>query len=87
MVNNYRAPNKNYQSGGHTFDRTRCITCGKQHSCECLSGMDGFFSYGIYGHKIRECPRIKSKGKEANQAYLDPNAPKKNPRYGMGARK
>ena len=36
---------------------------------------------------MRECPNIKAIGKEVNQDSLDPNAPKKNPSYGMGARK
>ncbi|TMX03457.1 hypothetical protein EJD97_016155 [Solanum chilense] len=87
MGNKDRAPNQHSQGGGHTFERTRCTTCVKQHLGKCLSGMDGCFSCGSKGQNMRDFPRIKSSGKVVNQDSLDPNAPKKNPSYGMGARK
>ena len=48
------------------------------------------FSCVSKGHKMRDCPKIKERGKEVNQAPqsgLDLNAPKKSHPYGMGARK
>ncbi|TMW84845.1 hypothetical protein EJD97_024254 [Solanum chilense] len=68
-------------------DRTRCPTCGKQHLGRCLAGTDDCFACGNRGHNMRDFPNIKSRGKEVNEASLDPNAPKKNPFDGMGARK
>ncbi|XP_069147114.1 uncharacterized protein [Solanum lycopersicum] len=85
-----RVSNKNSQGGGHTCERPRCATCGKQHLGKCLVGTNGYFACSSKNHKMRECPKIKEKGKEINQAPqggLDPNAPKKNPPYGMGARR
>ena len=87
MGNKDRAPNKHSQGRGHTFERDRCATCGKQHLVKCLARTDGCFSCRSKCHKMRDCPRIKNRGKHVNQASLDPNAPKKNPNYRMGARK
>ncbi|TMW99951.1 hypothetical protein EJD97_001633 [Solanum chilense] len=66
---------------------TRCPTCGKQHFGRCHSGTDGCIACGNKVHKMRDCPKIKLRGKEVNQAFLYPNAPKKNPSYAMGVRK
>ena len=52
-----------------------------------LTRIDGCFESGDKGHKMRDCPKIKARCKEFNQASLDPNAPKKNPPYGMRATK
>ena len=38
-------------------------------------------------NKMIDFLNLKSRGKDVNQACLDPNAPKKNTSYGMGARK
>ena len=54
---------------------------------KCLTRMDGCFACGYKGNKMRDCPNLKSRGKDVNQASIDPNAPKKNPSYGMGASK
>ena len=54
---------------------------------KCLAGTDGCFACGHKGHKRRDCQNLKSSGKDVNKASLDPNAPKKNTSYGMGARK
>ncbi|TMW85808.1 hypothetical protein EJD97_022454 [Solanum chilense] len=55
-----------------------------------LAGTNGYFACASKNNKMRECPKIKEKGKDINQAPqggLDPIAPKKNPPYGMGARR
>ena len=67
--------------------RPRCLTCGKQHGGKCLARMDGYYSCVHKVHKMRDCPNFKSMGKDVNQASLDPNAPKNNISYEMGARK
>ena len=87
MGNKDRAPNKYSQGGGHSYERARCPTCGKQNGGKGLAGTDGCFACGNKGYSMRDCPNLKSRGKDVNQASIDPNAPKKNPSYGMGARK
>ncbi|XP_049406176.1 uncharacterized protein LOC125869781 [Solanum stenotomum] len=70
--------------GGSTFERPWCATCGKQHLGKCLAGTDGCFECGSKGHKMRDFPTLKAKGKETNQVAhddLDPNAPKRNHFY------
>ena len=37
MGNNYRDPNQNSCGGGHTFERRRYATCGKQHLGKCIA--------------------------------------------------
>lgn len=64
--------------------------CGKKHLGKCLAGTDGCFGYGNEGHKIRHIRRVKEKGKDFNQdpqGCIEPNSPKKNYPYVMGARK
>ncbi|XP_069147061.1 uncharacterized protein [Solanum lycopersicum] len=41
MGNKDRAPNQNSQGDAHSFERTRCPTCGKQHLGRCLASKDG----------------------------------------------
>ena len=54
MGNKGKAPNKNSQGCGHTFERTRCTTCGKQHLGRCLAETAGYFACGNKGHKIMD---------------------------------
>ena len=51
--NKDRAPNQHYQGGGHSYEKARCPTCGKQHRGKCLTGTDGCFSCGHKVHKMR----------------------------------
>ena len=43
MENKDRAPNKKIQCGGHTFERSRCPTYGKQHGVGVLQELIGVF--------------------------------------------
>ena len=87
MGNKDKAPKQNSQADGHTFESTRCPTCGKKHLGRCLAGTDCCFACGNEVHKMKDFPKINARGKEVNQASLDTNFPKKNPSYGMGNRK
>ena len=62
MGNKDRDPNQHFQGGGHNFERTTCVSCGKQHLGKCLARTDGCFEFGSKGHKMRDCPRIKARG-------------------------
>ena len=68
LGNKYRAQNLHSESGGHTYERVRCPTCGKQHGGKCLAGTDGCFACGNKGHKMRYFPKFKSREKDGNQA-------------------
>ena len=85
MGNKEKAPNQNSQGGGHTFERPKCTTCGKQHLGKCLARTDVCFACGSKTYNMSDCPKINAKEKVVNQAPLDPNAPKKNPSYGIVA--
>lgn len=57
---------------------------------KCLVGMDGCFGCGRKGHKMRDCPSLKSKRKETNQAPQDgqePDTQRKNYFYVLQANK
>ncbi|TMX03313.1 hypothetical protein EJD97_017051 [Solanum chilense] len=77
MGNKDKAPNKNFQKVGHSFERTRCPTCGKEHLGWCVAGKDVWFTCGNKVYKMRYCPNIKQTRKDVNQSSLDPNAPKR----------
>ena len=47
---------------------SRCATSGKQHLGKCLARTNGFFWCRNEGHKMREFPNLKKKGKEVDQS-------------------
>lgn len=47
MGTNNRSPNKHSQGCGHSYERARCATCGKQHGGKCLAGTDDFLHFVI----------------------------------------
>ncbi|XP_049394627.1 uncharacterized protein LOC125858888 [Solanum stenotomum] len=53
-------------------------TCSRKHYGECLAKKDGCYGCGNEGHKMRDCPILRARGIEANQASLrgmDSNVP------------
>ncbi|XP_049368652.1 uncharacterized protein LOC125833534 [Solanum verrucosum] len=52
--------------------------CGKRHEGRCLAGIESCFSCGEIGHKMRNCTKAKTKGRE--------DVPKKNRLYSLQAR-
>ena len=54
MGNKDGAPNQHSQGGGHTFERTRCASSGKQYLGKCIAGSDGCFVSCSKGHKMRD---------------------------------
>lgn len=61
----------------------------KQHLGRCFSGTDGCFGCGNMGPMMRNCPKLKAKGKEVNKSPYggsDPNAWNKNRFYALRAK-
>ncbi|XP_049381296.1 uncharacterized protein LOC125845822 [Solanum stenotomum] len=73
MVSNDRVSNPKSQGGngsGSSFERPKCATCGKQHLGKCLAGTDGCFGCEKKGHKMRDCPTLSAKEREAKKLLL-----------------
>ncbi|TMX03449.1 hypothetical protein EJD97_016258 [Solanum chilense] len=60
--NNDRSLNQHSQGSGHSYERSTSFSCGKQHGGKCLAEMDGCFACVHKGHKMRDCPILKSRG-------------------------
>ena len=69
-------------------EKPTCGKCGKNHYGECFKGTDNFFSCGKTGHKMRDCPNLKShdKGSVQAEASGSSDAPKKNRFYAFCSR-
>ena len=61
--NKDRDLNKLSQGGGHTFERTRCTSCGKKHLGNRLARTDGYVVCGNRVRRVRDFPNINDKGK------------------------
>ncbi|XP_027768523.1 uncharacterized protein LOC107003811 [Solanum pennellii] len=89
MGNKDRGSNQNSQGGGYSYERPSCTSCGKQHLGRDIASTDGCFGCGYRGHKMIDSPNLNEKVKEVNQAphdCRDPNAPKRNRFYALGAK-
>ena len=65
-----------------------CRKYGKKHYGDFLKGMNNCFSCGRSGHKMRDCPNLKSQDKGSGQAQAScfSDVPKKNRFYALGSR-
>ncbi|XP_049360185.1 uncharacterized protein LOC125824884, partial [Solanum verrucosum] len=60
--------------GGSQIAMPTCSTCGKKHFGKCLSGTSGCYGCEKNDHKVRDCPNIVAKGRNARQApYSSPS--------------
>ncbi|XP_049391309.1 uncharacterized protein LOC125855610 [Solanum stenotomum] len=75
-----RAPNQDSTSaskanedkgGGSQFSKPLCATCGKKHFGKCLDSMSGCYGCGKNDHKVRDCPTLTARGRNAKQASID----------------
>ena len=65
-----RVSNQKFKKGkgsNSPKENPTCGRCGKKHYGECLKGTDNLFSCGKSGHKMRDCPNLKSKDKSSCQ--------------------
>ncbi|XP_049368646.1 uncharacterized protein LOC125833527 [Solanum verrucosum] len=69
------APKVNQEKGGGSqFVKPTCPICGKKHFGKCLAGTNGCYGCGKNDHKVRDCPNIVAKGRNARQApYSGPS--------------
>ncbi|KAK4713360.1 hypothetical protein R3W88_019267 [Solanum pinnatisectum] len=63
------------QGGGSQFSKPTCTTCGKRHYGKCLAGTNGCYGCGKNDHKVKYCPTLTSRGREAKQASKDGTVP------------
>ena len=62
------------------------VTCRKKHYGKCLTGISGFFGCGKDDHKVRDCPIISSRGRQAKKvhsSFSDGGVPSKNHFYDL----
>ena len=73
---NKRAPNqygpsaprvKIEGSRGSQRGKPTCVTCGKKHYGKYLASTGCCYGCGKGGHKVRDCPTIAERGREANK--------------------
>ncbi|XP_049359583.1 uncharacterized protein LOC125824280 [Solanum verrucosum] len=54
--------------GGSQFAKPTCSTCGKKHFGKCLASTSGCYGCGKNDHKVRDCPTLTARRREAKQA-------------------
>ena len=70
------APKVNQEKNGESqFSKPTCITCGKRHYGKCLAGTNGCYGCGKNDHKVKDCPTLTARGREAKQTSKDGTVP------------
>ena len=84
------APNVKFKGGSNSQGvKTTCFTCGKKQFGKFLACIGGYFVCCKDVHKVRDCPTIVSRGREANKYtpnVPDSGAPKSNRFYVLQAK-
>ena len=80
-------PKKGNSTSSPTENPT-CGMCGKKHYGNLLKGKDNCFGCGKSGHKVRDCPNVRSQDKGSGQAQASGSneGPKKNRFYNLRSR-
>ncbi|XP_069148008.1 uncharacterized protein [Solanum lycopersicum] len=79
----------NGKSGNSPSDKPTCAKCSKKHRGEFLVGTRNCFGCGKEGHKVRDCPNVRSKEKGSVKAQSSGStfySPKKNRFYDLHSR-
>ncbi|KAH0784229.1 hypothetical protein KY290_003827 [Solanum tuberosum] len=77
------------RGGGPYVEKPICAKCGRKHEGKCLVGTGNCYGCGKSGHMRRDCPMLKTQGRENAQAQAsgpNPDAPKKNHFYALQSR-
>ncbi|XP_049359197.1 uncharacterized protein LOC125823875 [Solanum verrucosum] len=85
-----RTPRVNQERGsGSPFPKPTCTNCGKRHLGKFLAGTNGCYGCRKNDHKVKDCPTLSEKGRDAKQAspnILYPNAPMYGRLYALRSR-
>ena len=87
IIDDSSAPKVYFERGGGSqMVQPTCSTCGKNHFRKCLASTSGCFGCAKDDHKVRDCPTIATRGREAKKVpsnALDGGSPYRNHFYDL----